>query len=155
MNDCVMITGSALPINPRTVFIDMNAVRAARGATTDKIKALVDSGGLLWVFNIGRSPGESHPRQLRFWLPEVMDAGAVADLTLATVIDRILPPARLTFNGSELGQWLMISKPTVQRLGRQLAGTVQNRLWKVERQALATFLTARWVGASRPGAQKP
>ena len=149
----ILTAKAALPISDRTVFVDMNAVRAARGATTDKIKALVDSGGLLWVFNIGRSPGESHPRQLRFWLPEVLDAGAVADLTLAAVIDRILPPTRQTFNGSELGQWFMVSKPTVQRLGRQLAGTVQNRLWRVERQAVATFLKARWIGASKMGAK--
>jgi hypothetical protein len=145
----ILTAKAALPISDRTVFVDMNTIRMARGATTDKIKALVDSGGLMWVFDIGRAPGGSHTRQLRFWLPEVMDAGAVADLTLAAVIDRILPPARQTFNGSELGQWLMVSKPTVQRLGRQLAGTVQNRLWRVERQALATFLAARWIGAQK------
>jgi hypothetical protein len=41
MNDCVMITGSALPINPRTVFIDnrlQSTLRAAAPALTARAR---------------------------------------------------------------------------------------------------------------------
>jgi hypothetical protein len=62
--------------------------------------------------------------------------------------------ARHAFNGSELGQFFMVSRPTVQRIGSELAGVVKNRLLYIERQALAGYLSARWIGTSKTGAQK-
>ena len=38
-----------LPISGRSVFFDMATVRASMGVTADKVRALVESGGLLWT----------------------------------------------------------------------------------------------------------
>lgn len=143
-----------LPISERTVFLDANGVRAARGISIARVKELVESGELLWVWNIGRQTGETGNRTLRFWVPEILDAPAVAALELDAVIDRILPPSRHNFNGSELCQWFLISRQTVQRIGRALGGVVSNRLLYVERPALAGFLRTRWIGAPTPHAEE-
>ena len=62
-----------LPISNGTVFLDLNGVRAARGIGADKVNQLVESGELLWVFDVAHSHGGNHPRNLRFWLPKIAD----------------------------------------------------------------------------------
>ena len=136
-----------LPISERTVFLDVNGVRAARGISTARVNELVESGELLWAWNIGRQAGETGSRTLRFWAPCVLNPQAVAALGIENVIDRILPPSRHNFNGSELCQAFLISRQTVQRIGRALGGVVSNRLLYVERPALVDFLKARWIAA--------
>jgi hypothetical protein len=136
----------ALPISRRTVFLSTDGIRAARGISTDKVKQMVDDGGLLWVFNLGRLPGDGHIRHLRFWLPEILDASAVAKLGIEEVVSKIIPAGRRTVNGSELGQWFLISRPTVSRIGRETGGKLKNRVWHVEREALANYLRSRWIG---------
>jgi len=135
-----------IAISDRTVFLDINGVRAARGCSADKVNALVDSGDLLWVFDLGKRRGKKHLRELRFWCPEIVEAGQVAKLDLADVILRILPIGRQSFNGSELCQWFLISRATVKRIGREIGGTVKNGLLYVQREPLADFLRRRWIG---------
>jgi hypothetical protein len=142
-----MIPQNSLPISNRTVFLDVTNVRVARGISADKVNELVESGKLLWVFNVGRTSNGVKARQLRFWLPEVLDPAAVRGLRLDDVVSKILPEGRNSFNGSEIGQWFLISRPTVMRIGKEMRGIVKNRLLHVERHALAGYLTARWLGS--------
>jgi hypothetical protein len=135
-----------IPISDRTMFLDLNGVRATRGCNADKVNALVDSGDLLWVFDMGQGRGKKHLRELRFWSPEIVDAFAVSKLKLADVILQILPPGRRTFNGSELCQWFLVSRPTVQKIGKEVGGVVKNGLLRVERERLADYLRQRWIG---------
>jgi hypothetical protein len=137
-----------LPISERTVFLDVNGLRAARGININQVNELVESGKLLWVFNVGRQAGETHNRNLRFWLPEILDSSEVADLKLENVIQKILPLNRQNFNGSELCQWFLISRQTVHRLGQKIGGVVKNRVLRVERNQLADYLSERWIGAT-------
>ena len=134
-----------LPVSDRTVFLDLNGVRAARGTSADKVRCLAESGGLIWVFNFANGQSETC---LRFWLPELLDARAVARLKLDDVISQILPPNRRSFNGSEIGQWFLVSKPTVQRIGREVGGVVKDRLLYVQRERLVNYLRQRWIGAA-------
>jgi hypothetical protein len=150
----MMLTAkAALPISPRTVLVDVTFLRAAHGINTRKVTELIESGSILWAFDLGRSAKESKPRHFRVWIEEVLDAQAVAGLALEQVINRILPPNRQFFNGAEISQWLMISKPTVKRVALELAGKMNQRVWQIERQALAGFLAKRWIGASKMGAK--
>jgi hypothetical protein len=54
-----------LPISARTVFLDVNGVRASRGISADKVNEMVDTGELLWVFNVGRIIGRPVIKNLR------------------------------------------------------------------------------------------
>ena len=137
-----------LPISNGTVFLDMNGVRAARGISADKVNELVESGELLWVFNVAQAHGGNHPRNLRFWLPEIVDARAVSQLSLDTVISKILPPGRSAINGAEIGRWFLVSRPTVKHIGEKLGGAVKNQLLHVGRDALVRWLRQRWIGGS-------
>jgi hypothetical protein len=137
-----------LPISNGTVFLDLNGVRAARGISADKVNQLVESGELLWVFNLAQAHGGKHPRNLRFWLPEIADARAVRQLSLDAVISKILPPGRSTINGAEIGRWFLVSRPTVKLIGKNLRGAVKNRLLHVRRDSLAHWLQQRWIGGA-------
>jgi len=135
-----------LPISERTVFLDVNGVRAARGISANKVCELVESGKLLWVFDVGQMRGKKK-RALRFWAQEIVDAGAVAKLKLDDVISKILPVSRRSFNGAEIGQWFLVSRPTVQRIGSETRSGVKSRLLHVRRDSLAEFLRKNWLGA--------
>ena len=96
----------SLPLSSRTVFLDVNGVRAARGISADKVSELVESGELIWVFNLGAA-GESI-RELRFLAQEVVNPSGMARVQLPEVIAKILPVRRRTFNGAEIGQWFLV-----------------------------------------------
>ena len=93
-----------IQISDRTVFLDVNGVRAARGCRADAVAAMVEAGELLWVFDVSPAHGRNHNRNLRFWAPELIDGSAMSKLKLDAVISQILPVAWCLFNGSELGQ---------------------------------------------------
>jgi hypothetical protein len=137
-----------LPISNRTVFLDLNGVRVARGLIADKVFHMAESGELLWVFNMGRVHDDRHPRNLRFWLPEIVDSRATKSFDLDAVILNILPPGRSSINGSEICHWFLVSRQTVQKIGIQTGGVVKNRLLHIRRDALAKWLRARWIGGA-------
>jgi len=139
------LSNASFPISGRTVFLDVNGVRAARGISADKVCDLVESGALLWVFNLGRN-GKSI-RELRFFVHEVANPSGWASMRLPEVIAKILPVSRRQFSASELTQWFLISRPTAYRLGGELGGVVKNRIIQFERPALAGYLESRWLGA--------
>jgi hypothetical protein len=129
------------------MFLDVNGVRSSRGISADKVNELVESGGLLWVFNLGLSKSQKPIRTLRFWAQEIIEPAGVTGLRLDEVIAKILPTSRQAFSGSEIGQIFMVSRPTVKRLGAELQGKISNkRVLTVERKPLADFLRRRWVG---------
>ena len=137
-----------IEISPRTVFLDTNGVRAARGWSADHVNAAIDSGDLLWVFDLSCGRGKKHLRELRFWFPEIVNSKAVAKLELAEVILKILPWSRTTFNSSELCQWFLLSRPTMMRIGRELSGFQKNRMLRVQRAPLANYLKKHWIGGA-------
>ena len=146
----VQIHPTNLPISPRTVFVDINGVRASRGVSADKVKELAEAGKLLWVFNLGRANSGAGKHDLRFWLPEVFNPAAVAHFNLEDVISNILPARRQAFNGSEIGQWFLVSRPTVRRISSECGGTILNkRFLRVSRERLAGYLRKCWMGGAK------
>jgi hypothetical protein len=133
-------------ISDRTVFLDLNGVRAVRGLNANQIKDSVDDGSLLWVFDIAAAPSR---KDLRFWFPEISDSGSIKGLGLADVIKRILPEHRRWFYGSEISHWFMISIQGAGRLGRKLGGEIKSHTLRVQREPLAGYLEGCWLGSDK------
>jgi len=135
-------------LNPSSL-VDSNFVRLARRVDIDKVTAMVDNGSLLWVFDVSARPSgqaSAHCRELRFLLSEIVTPQLCSRLTIREVIDRILPPLRRFFRGFEIRELLLIARPTLSRIARQMRGVIRNGEWQVSRQAFAAWLSARWIG---------
>ena len=137
---------ASLPISHRTVFLDVNGARAARGISANQVNELVETGKLLWVFNLARN--EKSIRYLRFFAREIANPSGWSGVQLPEVIAQILPVSRRQFNSAELEQWFLISRPTACHLGSELGGVLKNHAWQVERSALAGYLESRWLGTA-------
>lgn len=134
-------------ISAETVFVAVSTVRATRGITSEQVCALVKSGEYNWVFDIGEiSVQQTHNRQLRFWVRELLEPRAVANLKLADALLKILPRARSTYNGADLGRLLLVSRKAGTRIARELSCTKKDRIFRVPRAKLATWLRRRWIG---------
>jgi hypothetical protein len=145
---------ASLPVSHRTIFLDVNGVRAARGISADKVNELVEAGGLLWVFNMGRRQKDKGIRNLRFWLPEIVNPSGMTSFKLEEVISKILPASRPAFSGSEICQWFLVSRPTVMRLGVECRGVVSKQALTVARPSLVSYLQRRWIGTSGKAAAR-
>jgi hypothetical protein len=145
---------ASLPVSHRTIFLDVNGVRAARGISADKVNELVEVGKLLWVFNMGRMQSNKAIRNLRFWLPEVVNPSGATSFQLEEVISKILPVSRQTFSGGEICQWFLVSRPTVMRLSAECHGVKSKRVLSVARTSLASYLQRRWIGADGKAAPR-
>lgn len=138
-----------LPSTIESALCDSNCVRLLRRVDSEKIGALVDGGELRWAFDVSARPrGKvwAVKRELRFWFSEVVTPQLVARLTVNEVIERILPPNRKFYHGFEVGQILLIARPTVCLVAREMGGTIRSRSFRVDREAFAGWLRARWIG---------
>jgi hypothetical protein len=135
-------------MKPSAVVVGINTVRAVRGITAEAVMKLVDRGDLRFVFDLA-SPGCGKLRALRFWIPEIVDAGAVAKLKLSTVITMILPRGPRLLSGAEIGQRFLLSRTAVHRMRSEVGGAVNGRVLFVERAALAAWLRQRWIGGRK------
>lgn len=144
------IQPSPRPISPRTVLVDLSAVRAARGVDAYQISKWVDEGKFIWCWDISaeakQKTNKGPARALRFWAAEVWPTEDVSRLALETVIARILPGSRQAFTGSEISLMLMASRQQVKRLRSNFGGKVERRILRVPRESLAAFLHRCWIG---------
>jgi hypothetical protein len=134
-----------LSISQRTVLVNTEALRAALGVDAETIYAKVDSGEFRWVWDVSTGGGEV--RELRFWVREITAPQSVVGLDLAAVLAAVLGSERQRWQGVELAQMLLISRPQVKRLSDagELAGDiVSGKLW-VRRSVVEKFLNARLV----------
>ena len=134
-----------LPISARTVLVDLQTVRAARGVDAESIVALVDNGELQWVFDLGLGGGDI--RELRFWAREIIAPETVTNLKLSAVVDSILGNGATIRRGEIERQWV-ISAPHVMRLVR--AEEIKEIApGKICRLSLVKFLTSRHAATAK------
>jgi len=134
-----------LSISQRTVLVNVEALRAALGVDADTIYAKVDCGEFRWVWDVSNGGGDV--RELRFWVRELTAPETVAALDLPEVIASVLGTERQRWQGVELAQLFLISRPQVKRLhdaGELPGDIVSGKLW-VKRSAVEKFLNARRV----------
>ncbi|MDE2104750.1 MAG: hypothetical protein KGL39_46365 [Patescibacteria group bacterium] len=144
---------------PGSALVGLHAVRALTGWRRDEIFDRVDGGSLLhpalvWVFNLAADVNGER-RDLRFWAREVeghigCPQKRYSFIELDAVIRRILPERRQRFHSGEVIALFALSRPELVALRGALGGEMAGpRSCFFERAALASFLTHRWLGASR------
>ena len=138
----------ALKLSARTILVDLQSVRAARGLDAESIIAMVDNARhpdhLRFVFNVGL--GEA--RELRFWTTEIIAPESVTHLGRDEVINLILGQ-RETFRRSEIEIQWVISALHISNLVKsgQLLETKEGPTrGRLLRSCLANFLRSRWIG---------
>lgn len=136
-----------LEVNPRVSLLTLSTVRALRGCLTVPVRRDVESGKLLWVwdFSISKNAPDTNSQALRFWLIELLQRPGVKELSLEDVINQILPPGRATYSSGEFCIKFSTNKFLLHNLR-------QRTNWgrpMIQRDCLARFLTARWIGAQQ------
>lgn len=115
------------------------------------IYAMADGGDLvegkyLWVWNVATDPN-GKIRDLRFWVGEVLAPERQQQLTLAQVIEHIVPPARREFPAGEVCRLLQVRPITLSELRVELNGVLRSNSGFYPRAGLVRFFETRWEGA--------
>ena len=131
---------------------DIKGVRLLTRKSDDAIYKMSDGGDLVegryqWVWNVAVNPHGEIP-DLRWWIGEVLAPKRQAELTLAQVINFILPPQRREFPAGEVRSLLLVSRPTLAELRAELLGDLRDGGSFYPRTGLVKFFTARWFGAA-------
>jgi hypothetical protein len=149
----------ALPfsVSQRTVLVDVNGVRAARGVDADTVFASVEDAlrddHLRFVFDVATGAPISDPariRELRFWAREIIAPETCRGIGLEEALLFIVPAGRVWFQSGELCQLLLISRATLKCLGAELRGEIVDGSLRVRRTDLIKFFHRRWVAAAEP-----
>ena len=141
-------------MNPRTPLAKIDSVALLTGKTIGAIYAMADGGDLVdgryqWVWNVSAVNGNI--RDLRWWIGEVLvaneeDRKRKERLSLAQVIDFIVPPKRREFPAGEVCQLLQIRPITLSELRGELNGALRANSGFYPRSGLVEFLKNRWLG---------
>jgi len=152
--------------NPQSAFqvrmplIKWSVVRELTGLRRDEIFDRVDGSSLLhrgfaWVWNFSTS-FPAGPRDLRFWRwevtaeshPDTYQHGQFGKWELAWVINKILPPQRMTFHSGDVQMLFDLNRKTFMELRDELNGNMSGaRNVMFARTSLVRFLERRWLGA--------
>ena len=144
-----------LNVNPDAAnmspLADIKGVRLLTRKSDDAIYKMSDGGDLVegryqWVWNLAVNPA-GQIVDLRWWIGEVLAPQRQAALTLAQVIDFILPKARRDFPAGEVRSLLLVSRPTLAELRAELLGDLRDGGSFYPRAGLVNFFTTRWLGA--------
>jgi hypothetical protein len=141
--------GVQVTIADRQMLVSANTVRAMRGITYESIMQLIQRGELKWVFDIAAKQAPKHTRDLRFWLPEILDPPAMAKLKLADVISEILPRGRRSITSSEMCRIFLTDRTTIKKRAVQWAAVKRDGVWYMKRATLAAWLSQRWIGGAK------
>lgn len=135
---------------------DIKGVRLLTRKSADAIYAMADGGDLVegsyqWTWNVA-TDARGEIRDLRWWIGEVLAPQRQADLTLAQVINFLVPPQRREFPAGEVQALLLVSRPTLMELRAELLGDLRAGGSFYPRAGLVKFFQNRWLGrlAVRP-----
>ena len=129
---------------------DIKGVRLLTRKSDDAIYKMSDGGDLVegsyqWVWNVATDPQGAIP-DLRWWIGEVLAPKKQTALTLAEVIEFILPKSRREFPAGEVRSLLLVSRPTLMELRAELLGDLRAGGSFYPRSGLVKFLSTRWLG---------
>lgn len=135
----------ALKLSARTILVNLESVRAAKGIDAESVVAMVRNARhpehLKFVFNIAENPRDSRREELRFWTTEIVAPEFVQKVAIDQAVAEIIG-ARETFRRTEIAMQWVCSDTLIGRLIK--AGELVeegNRLLSV---SLKNFLIRRW-----------
>ena len=132
-----------LPINRRALLLTVDTVAASRGVTPESVYEDVDSGRLLWVWNVA-ADFSGPKRELRFFAQEVIAPEFARQQKLNDVI-KLLVPQREWLRNWELEHLLAVRRPTLLALRDELRAQVVDNCVRIHRNALVSFFMRRIV----------
>lgn len=149
----------ALKLSARTILVNLDAVRAAKGVDAESVIAMVENAlhpeHLRFVFDLSLGEvnggrGASRRRELRFWTteivaPEFAHGPKQEPVTIDQAIAEIIG-ARETFRRSEIEmQWVCSATHIMRLIEAQEIYEEGNRLLSL---TLKNFLKRRWIGTA-------
>jgi hypothetical protein len=144
----------ALKLSARTILVNLDSVRTAKGVDAESVIAMVDNvlhpEHIKFVFDLSL-PGTTR-RELRFWITEIVAPDFVAGLAINQAVAEIIG-ARETFRRSEIEMQWVCHAATIMRLIK--AGELAeegNRLLSV---SLKNFLIRRWISNPQSAIRNP
>lgn len=138
-----------LRISHRTPLVPIAVARIHFGMTAEQVLWKIETGELLWVWDIAvhqlGEPVSSH----RIWLRELF--GPVPGLNLDQALASILGRERTRFTRMEITHLFCCSRPTVRLMveTRELAPDPADPVHFVTRASLEGFLRRRWLGSGK------
>lgn len=132
-------TGFPVTMSQRTVLLTMETVRAVLGTDAEAVWAMVDNGGLRWVFDISVQPAAL--RQLRFWTGEIVAPEQAATQTPDQVIAGILGHGESRRRGEIERQWICSAQHVMRLIKEGELDLIGPQ--KISRASLAAFLKRR------------
>lgn len=137
----------------RPVLVDVDETASRLGYSWQSVLGMVDSGELLWVWDVSlvRSASSRHRRrELRFWMGEVLAPGLHRDRSIEEVIGWVIgrDPAIRELRSVGVGNTLRLRAQQMKGLveAGELVGRMGGHTRWIERGSLEGFLKRRWVG---------
>lgn len=136
----------ALVLHPRTALVPVETARAVLGCEAEGVWARIESGELLYAFNISAVSAGNKAREVRLWVGELM--GRPRRPGLEQALEEILGTFRAQYRAHEVWQMLLCSRPHLRRLlhAGELGGPRKGAVQYITRASLADFLRRRWLG---------
>jgi len=137
----------AVNLHRRTVTVGVDVARAVLGVDAESVLAMIDSGQILWAWDIAARP--SRERVVRIWTREIVAPGWGRGLEVGEVVDAVIGTQRPYLRSGELCSILFCSRAHVHSLVE--AGEIRGRLdghtlW-VHRDSVDGFLRRRLAGS--------
>jgi hypothetical protein len=146
--DISPVAGRSLPLKSSAALVPLDFVRVTRGLSTERVLKEMDRGNLLWVWDIGRSPGSPrHNRELRFLADELCAPEKFRRYSLEEVITGICGERRRFWSAADLAILFLSSKVHIYLLLHSgvLPYVKQHNRMMVSREALTAFLRERRI----------
>lgn len=132
-----------LPCHPRTALVPVETARAVLGVEAEEIWARIESGEILYAYDIRAGRGT---REVRIWVKELVDD--TRRVSCEQALCAILGTHREQWRAREVWQLLLCSRPHLRRLLQkgELSGPRMGAQQFITRASLADFLRRRWLG---------
>lgn len=135
-------------LHRRDALGDISLAVHILGWDQSTIMEMVQSGGLLWTWNVASDLGGARA-EWRFWIGELVAPDTQRTQKLDQVVECVVGKREMVdlsvFSVKEL---LRVSRQQVHRLieTNQIAGRISNHVGWVPRASLVGFLKNRWTG---------
>lgn len=138
----------AFTLSQRTVLVPVETVRAALGVDAETIYARIETGEIMWAWDIAVHTGRVNGvREIRIWARDFVAPGTTQSLDSAAVVNAVIGTERDRLRAVEVAQLFIASRPHIDRLvtAGALCGPLVGHTQWITRESLERFLHSRLV----------